>query len=261
MILRDKVLLLTGASAGIGRCLAVELAARGARLVLAGRSSEGLAATSRLLPPGCSRELIADLAELAALPDLATRAEAAFGQIDGLVNNAGFAPFRSFEAEDPASIELILRTNTIAPITLTRLLLPALRRRPEALIAFTGSVFGSIGFPYYASYSASKFALRGFAEALGRELHDSRIHILHAAPRATRTRLTEKLGDMAAATKMNIDPPELVARRIAAAIDADRKRITIGFPESLFVKINGAFPGLVDGALAEQAAKMKPFAT
>ena len=62
------------------------------------------------------------------------------------------------------------------------------------------------------------------------------------------------------ATKMNIDPPELVAAHIAAAIDQDRKRITIGFPESLFVKVNGAFPSLVDSALAKQANLMKPYA-
>jgi len=260
MKLDGKVLLLTGGSAGIGRCLAVELARRGARLILLGRSRDGLEESRALLPPGTASILVGDLSDLASLPGLATAAEQAFGQLDGLVNNAGYAPFRSFDSEDPASIELLLRTNLIAPMTLTRLLLPGLRRRPEALISFTGSVFGSIGFPFYASYSASKFALRGFAEALGRELHDSRIHILYAAPRATRTRLTAGLDEMAVATKMNIDPPELVAARIAAAIDQDRKRITIGFPESLFVKVNGAFPSLVDSALAKQANLMKPYA-
>jgi short-subunit dehydrogenase len=131
----------------------------------------------------------------------------------------------------------------------------------QGRIASVGSMFGSIGFPYFSAYSASKFALRGFCEALRRELADTGVGVTYISPRATRTPInTSKVMAMAEATGMNMDSPELVARCIVQAIEGDRDEAYVGQPESLFAKINGLLPGLVGRFIGKQRRAMEPFA-
>ncbi len=138
---------------------------------------------------------------------------------------------------------------------------PLLRRQPRALLVNLGSTFGSIGYPGFTAYCASKFALRGFSEALRRELADSQIKVLYIAPRATRTAMNS--ADVVAMNnelKVEMDDPQEVARQIVHAIATEREELYLGWPEKLFVRLNGLLPRLVDQALRKQLPVIKRFA-
>jgi short-subunit dehydrogenase len=188
-------------------------------------------------------------------------AEARAGGIDLLINCAGIQNF-GFCADEPAQATATLfQVNAVAPITLINAALPAMIRRGRGQIVNVGSIFGSIGFPCFATYSASKFALRGYSEALRRELAGSGVAVTYVAPRFTRTRFNGgAVGEMAQALRMNQDEPESVARNVVDAIERDGQNRYLGWPEKLFVRINSLMPRLVDGALTRQVDRMRPFA-
>lgn len=184
------------------------------------------------------------------------------GGINVLVNNAGVNQFSMFEDQTAAQIDLTLAVNVAAPLHLCRELLPHLARQSEARILNVGSVFGVIGYPGYAAYSASKFALRGFSEALRREFAGTSIHVQYFAPRATRTAFNS-----AAVERMNaelgvaMDPPERVARNACALLESGRAEAVVGWPEKLFARVNAALPRLVDHALRRQLPAIRRYAT
>ncbi|GJM22469.1 MAG: hypothetical protein DHS20C15_23840 [Planctomycetota bacterium] len=203
--------------------------------------------------------LVADLSDLDALPALARRAREHFDGLDVVIHNAGLISFRPFEAESAAGLQKLLQVNLTAPMLLTRELLPELRAT-RGHVLNVGSIFGSIAFAYFASYSASKFAMRGWSEALRRELAGSGVHVHYVAPRATRTALANSFGRMAEAVGMKLDTPEWVASRVVKALSKDRKDTYLGFPECFFVRLNALLPRFVDRALRKQDAATRPFA-
>ena len=169
--------------------------------------------------------------------------------------------FNPFEAEDPQATERMFQVNVVAPMLLTRVLLPRLLAQGAGRIVNVGSTFGSIAFPYFASYSASKFALRGFSEALRRELEGTGVGVTYIAPRATRTAFnTGPVNRMNEALKISMDSPERVALEIVRALRNDQKDVYLGWPEALFVRINAVWPRLVDGSLRKQNREMRKYA-
>ena len=262
MQIHNARIVLTGASGGIGAALAAELAKRGARLGLVGRDAAKLNALAQpLASQGIEVECIATdltLAEGSAV--VRAHMQARFGGVDIVINNAGITDFSQFSQADPQRIEQVLRTNVLAPMQLSRALLPDMLTQGRGQIVNVGSIFGSIAFACFASYSASKFALRGFSEALRRELAGSGVGVTYVAPRAVRTPLnTAAVQRMAERVKMAMDEPEQVAKQIVRAIEQDRKDVYLGFPESLFVHINALWPRLVDAALGKQNKIMREF--
>jgi short-subunit dehydrogenase len=263
MKIEDAGIILTGAAGGIGSETARQLAGRGARLVLLGRNAEALAELSREINSagGESKVIAVDLLDAAERNTAIDQAVTELGSVDVLLNNAGLQSFRPFAVEDPEALERIVRLNMLAPMSLTRRVLPAMLRQGRGHIVNVGSTFGSIGFSCFTAYSASKFGLRGFSEALRRELADTGVKVTYVAPRAVKTKLnTDAVYRMADEVKMNMDEPEWVAGRIVASIEKERKDVYLGFPESLFVRINALLPRLVDGALHKQNSKMLPYA-
>lgn len=249
--------LLTGAGSGIGRCLALALAAGGARLVLVGRNAARLHETAREITDagGDARVLPHDLNDPGGHVPLAQSATALLGGIDLLINNAGVSSFGEFARANPAEIDDLVNTNILAPLLLTRAVLPAMLESGKGRIVNVGSIFGSIGFPHFAAYSASKFALRGFSEALRRELAGSGVGVTYVAPRTTRTALnSDTLYRLSAASGTAIDEPAAVAAVIVAAIAADRDETYIGRLEKLAVRLNALLPRLVSLALGKQAS-------
>jgi short-subunit dehydrogenase len=183
------------------------------------------------------------------------------GGIDVLVNLAGLMSFSAIEDEAPAHLQKLIQVNLIAPMLLSRLVVPNFQAQGSGHIVNVGSIFGSIGFAYFTAYSTSKAGLRGFSEALRRELADSHIDVTYIAPRAVRTPLNSDLiMQMGKATGMNMDEPEQVAARIARAIAGRDKDVYLGFPESLFVRVNAVLPRIVDRALAAQDRIARGFA-
>lgn len=259
MNVADRVVALTGAAGGLGAALAHELAGRGARLLLVDREEAPLHALARELAVP-ARVLALDVTAPDAGERLLADARAAGGAIEVLVNNAGLSDFRAFADSDPVRLRALLTVNVMAPLLLTRAVLDGMLARDEGWIVNVGSIFGSIGFPYFAAYSASKFALHGFSQALRRELRDTGVRVVYVAPRAIRTPMSDTYAAMADAVGMRRDAPADVARRIAGALAHERAETFLGFPECAFVRINALLARLVDGALSNQARVMGDFA-
>ncbi|MCP8466988.1 SDR family oxidoreductase [Pseudomonas sp. ZM23] len=242
---------LTGASGGIGLQLAEQLCAAGAQVLAASRHAGALEAVMRRYPERL-RWQAADLRsgdDRQALLDEVRR----IGGVNLLINAAGINQFAMLDQLDESRLDDMVALNIGATLQLTRLLLPVLRGQPRALVVNVGSTYGSIGYPGYAVYCASKFALRGFSEALRRELADTSTDVLYVAPRATRTGMNSDAAiALNEALKVGMDDPRDVAQAVLAAIEGKRSELYLGWPEKLFVRINGMLPGIVDRALRKQ---------
>ena len=177
-----------------------------------------------------------------------------------LINNAGTSSFAAFDRQAPAELDAMLSLNVAAPVQLTRAVLPQMLARGRGRIVNVGSMFGAIGFACFTAYSASKHALRGFSEALRRELAGSGVGVLHVAPRATRTGAnSDRVYAMAESTGMAVDDPQLVAVRIVEAMERGREELWPGLAEAFFVRLNAVLPRLVDVALRKQNRAMQGF--
>ena len=255
--------LITGAGGGIGSQVALALAGKGAELVLADRDAHRLEDLKLQIQSygGKVHAIACDLAAPDSPQQLAREASAAMGGVDMLVNCAGISSFGHFADTRAEDMEALWRINVLVPMQLARTLLPPMLKRGHGRIVNLGSIFGSIGFAYFTSYSASKFAMRGFSEALRRELDGSGVGVTYVAPRYTNTPLNNgAVSHMAQAVGMNSDEPYTVARHVIRAIEQDRKDYYIGWPESLFVRINAILPRLVDRALRKQNNSAREFA-
>jgi len=263
MEIQSSRVILTGAAGGIGRAIAFALVEQGARLVLVDINVQALQTLCSELRSagGEAHPICADLTEISGCDTVVAGAISAMGGIDMLINNAGLMSFRAFEDEPPRHLQDLFSVNLIAPIMLTREVLPHMQEQDSGRIVNIGSIFGSIAFAYFAAYSASKFGLRGFSEALRRELADTGVRVTYVAPRAVKTKLnSEEVLKMGEATKMKMDDPDAVAGQIVDAIKGDRQDVYLGWPESLFVRVNGLLPRLVDKAVAAQNRIARRFA-
>lgn len=254
--LQGKRVLLTGATGGIGRAIARRLAAAGASLLLVARQHQELLQFSQQLP-GQHHCFCADLTSVADLQALVEFSQTT-GGIDLLINNAGISQFALADSQHyPAQIAL----NLVAPMQLCQLLLPQLQQRQAATIVNIGSTFGSIGYPGFSGYCASKFGLRGFTEALQREVSSSTLRVLYFAPRATQTAINS-----AAVVAMNqqlgnaMDLPDDVALALIKQLQSGQRRRYLGWPEQLFVRLNALLPALVDRALQGKLAVIQKYA-
>lgn len=182
MELKGKIALITGASGGIGSCIARRFAQDGISLALLGRSKEKLAATAAsvreygvetLLLPG-------DLLDDAYLEDCFAAVKERFGGLDILVNNAGIALSRSFEETTMAEFDRIMALNARVPYLACHLALPLLRCSECASILNIASVVAHKGYPLQSAYAASKHALAGFTKSLASEVYreDIRVHLI-----------------------------------------------------------------------------------
>ena len=248
MQLNHARILLTGASGGLGQELARQLAAAGAVLLLAGRDDGRLRPLSAALGNG-SASVCGDLGRPAGVAALA--AAARDFEVNVLINNAGVGAFGLLETQAWSTVEEVLATNLEGPIHLTHALLPWLKAQPQAAIVNIGSTFGSLPFPGFAAYSAAKAGLRGFSQALRRELADSLVAVIHVAPRAIDTPLNSAaVNALNRALKNHSDSADDVARQIVAALRRGDGEHHFGFPERLFAWLNGVAPSLIDRGLA-----------
>ncbi len=263
MRIESQRVLITGAGGGIGRALARELANRGARLCALEYSPEAASRLRQELAPLGAAPLVAvgDVTRPEDREAALALVEREWGGLDLLINLAGVLGFGLYQEEDPGLVSRLLKVNLEAPMQLTRAVLPGMIECGHGRIVNVGSMFGSIGFPLFAAYSASKFALRGFSQALRRELAGTGVGVTYVSPRAVRTPLNPPVVHaMAEHGLMRMDAPEPVALAIVRAIERDRKEAYLGFPEGIFARINGILPGLVDRALARQVPTLMAYA-
>ena len=260
--MKNKRILLTGAAGGIGSLLARLLLAEGARLCLTDINDERLETLRESLDSNALVTMAGDIGNASDRTRIVNEALQHFGGIDILINAAGINPFGVYAEQDDAIIQKTMEVNAIGPMLFTRAVLPTMLEQNSGQIVNIGSTFGSIGFAWFSVYSASKFALRGFSQSLRRELAETGIDVTYIAPRAVKTAInSQEVYDMANAIKMNMDEPELVAQQIMTAIRRRKKECFLGFPESLFVRINAIFPGLVDRATRTQNREARRFAS
>lgn len=268
MNLNGKRILLTGAAGGIGQPLAFALSNKGAKLALVDRDHTRIATLCEKINQlggvggtgGTAITIATDFKEMAAAQNVVDVAISRLGGVDILINSAGILDFTLFENQSMDRIAQMMHINAVVPMQLTRALLPKLLAQGGGQIVNIGSIFGSIGFPHYAAYSASKFALHGFSQALRRELVDSDITVTYIAPRAIKTAMNDQVASkMLEATHTAMDDPKEVVVQIIKAIEAEKHEHYIGQPESFFAWLNGFLPSAVNIGLKKQARLARQF--
>ncbi|NQZ09633.1 MAG: SDR family NAD(P)-dependent oxidoreductase [Algicola sp.] len=176
-----------------------------------------------------------------------------------LINNAGISQFDAIHNISETQFRQAMEVNLLAPMCLTRDFLQ-LETGHHKTVVNVGSALGSIGFPFYSSYCASKFGLRGFSEALSRELAQSDDNILYFAPRATQTPMnTEAVNAMNRQFGNAVDSPQAVALALVNQLEKGTLRAGIGWPEQIFAKVNALLPQLVDSILSKKLKNISQF--
>ena len=258
MRIDGKRVLLTGASAGIGEQLALQLAARGCKLVLAARSAdklEAVAARCRALG-GSALAVPCDVGDEAACRSLAGTAAGALQGLDVVVLNAGITMHSRFEDVTDLSIfPRLMQTNFFGPVYLTHAALPHLRASGGALVAVS-SLVGKLGAPTRTAYAASKFALQGFFESLRGELRGSGVQITVVYPGVVNTGIRAR-AQSGAGTELGaslIDeskgmPAGTCARLIVTAIERGRREQVMTIEGKIAALLKPFAPDLIDAAV------------
>jgi uncharacterized protein len=234
MDFQDRVVLITGASSGIGRCLALDLATRGAVVVGCGRSLDRLQALSTELQrrSPSSTVIKCDVAQLDQVRAMVTNALSEFGKIDILINNAGVGMRKSFVETPIGVIEEIMRTNYLGTVYCTHEALPSMIARGSGYIVNISSTAGKIGSRNVAGYCASKFAINGLSESLYHELKPFGIHLSVVCPGPVRTDFNKSFADTPPRSPawLVVDP-EFVSAAVIRAIETNRFEVVL--PRSL----------------------------
>ena len=220
---------MTGASRGIGQAIALAAASRGARIGLVARSADALAAVRDDVERRGAKAVIAvaDVADPAALDGAVAIVRDALGPVDILVNNAGVGCWGPFVDLPRDAAARVLAVNLTAVLDLTRLVLPDMIGRRQGHIVNVGSVAGRLGVPFESIYSASKFGLAGFTEALAVELAPLGVGVSMVNPGPVATGFAADSGWPAARPRRPRPvPPEAVAAAVIAAVDrGDLERV------------------------------------
>jgi len=250
--LDKKTVLITGASSGIGLETARAFGRRGCRVALAARRTEKLTALSEDLKKLDVETLIlsCDVRDKEQSKNAVEDVVKAWGNLNILINCAGISDLQSFDHQNLDRIEDVINTNLLGTLYTTHAALPHMRRSKEGHILNVSSVAGLMGIPWMAAYSASKFAVVGFTEALRRELHGSGIRLTAFCPGTVDTAMAETpLQDEA--LRKSIDPKtaEETAERIVRAILKEIPEDVYGEVSALQLRIMRFFPRLVDWAV------------
>ena len=219
-----KRILITGASSGVGAALARQLAAGNAVVGLIARRQdrlEAVLADCRRSSPA-SRLWVADLADTAAVEQLAQQAWESLGGIDVLVNNAAIPKRRRVTQLDPTVVEAVMRVNFFAPMRLTLAVLPRMLARGDGLIVNVASMGGRLGIIHEAAYCASKFALCGWSESMAADLHGTGVSVKLIQPGPVDTEIWDLPGNDDPLYDGPKVPAGEVADGIIAALHSDR---------------------------------------
>lgn len=263
----------TGAASGIGRALALELAARGCDLALADRDEAGLLRLAAEIGKAGGRKITThrvDVGEPGEIQDFAAAAIAAHPGLNIVINNAGVALLGHFNEVEQAQMDWLFNINFWGVVHATRAFLPHLERQPAAHIVNLSSIFGIIAPPGQTAYSAAKFAVRGFSESLRHELAMAkspvRLSVVHPGGVATNIVRNSRTGtgvtDNARRADsidrfetMAINTPATAAQRIITGIEKNAPRILIGGDARFMDLLQRLLPGTYWSVMAKKLEK------
>jgi short-subunit dehydrogenase len=254
-------ILITGASQGIGRALAEAAALQGAKVLAAARSDHLLdKLAGEVRARGGVLEVVhADVTEPADRERMVAAAQQAFGGLDVLINNAGIGATGHFVEASAERLRKIMEVNFFGVTETTRACLPLLRRGNRPAIVNISSIAGKRGIPARSEYSASKFALQGFSEALRAELAKDGIDVIVVCPGLTQTNFSQNMLEQKARLQfdhMRGMTAEAVAAATLRALQRGRAEICLTFPGKLLVFVSRFFPRMADRIAARRVRRV-----
>ncbi|MFO1391549.1 MAG: SDR family oxidoreductase [Agitococcus sp.] len=263
--LEGKIVVVTGAGSGIGRALALQLAAQGAQLALCDVNDTNLQKTVDIAAAHGVKVYSAtvDVSKRDAVQTFADNVARALGNASVIINNAGVALSQNVEAMNRQDFEWVLNINFWGVVNGCEAFLPQLRQQKDAHIVNISSIFGIIGVPSQSAYNASKFAVKGFTEALRQELNGSNIHVTCVHPGGIKTNIArnarvhnDMFGRAADVKKLAADfdrlaatTAEEAARQIVRAIERNQKRLLIGTDAKVLDTVQRLLPNHYDTVL------------
>lgn len=259
--LEDQVVVITGASTGLGRASAVELAKVGARVVIAGRRAETLEDTAARCREvgGEAIPVVADVTDEAQVASLASRALAVKGSVAVWVNNAGVTAFGSLEDVPLAEHRRVVETNLWGAVHGARAIIPIFRRQGHGVLINVGSILSKVGQPFVPSYVISKFALNGLSEALRSELADQpNIKVCTLLPYAVDTPHFQEGANLIGREPHAMPPtqsPEKVARALVDLAERPRRQLHVPRIAAWGLALHAVCPELVERVIHDALSR------
>jgi len=263
--MKDKVVIITGGSSGIGKALAEAFGKEGAKIVITGRNQQTLLQEAEQLKQG-GIEVLPIVADVSIEKDnerMVAETISAYGKIDVLINNAGISMHAMFAEVDLAVIKKVMDINFYGTMYATKYALPYLLKSKGSIVAVS-SIAGKRGLPVRVGYSASKFAVEGFMEGLRTELLKTGVHVLVACPGFTASNIRNvalsKTGDSYGESfrdEKKMMSAEEVALEILKAVKKRKRTILLTAQGKFVVFMNKWLPGLVDNLVYNQLSKEK----
>jgi short-subunit dehydrogenase len=253
--IKNRRAIVTGASSGIGRAVAMELARQGASVVLVARREERLRELAEKIKTfGQPVEIVAgDINDPAVRQQAVDVAQSKFGGLDILVNNAGLGAVGLFEHAAPDRLRKVMEVNFFSLVEMTRIALPLLKQGVTPILVNISSILGRRGVPYNTEYAASKFAVSGFSESLRTELIAEGVDVLVVCPGTTQTEFFDRAIDNVEKPKWPEHTPissEEVARQIVRAMRLGQHEIVPYLWGKVLCWLNRLCHRLVDRIMA-----------
>jgi len=263
--MKDKVVIITGGSSGIGKACALAFGKHGARVVISGRNQERLDEAIKTLEAASIEcmGVVSDVASESDSKELIKQTVAKYGQLDILINNAGISMRSLFDDCDPSVIKKVMDINFYGTVYATKYALPYIKQFKGSIVGVS-SIAGYRGLPARTGYSASKFAMQGFLEALRTELLKDDVHVLVACPGFTESNIrnTALVADGNTQGESPRDEGKMmkaeeVAQYIFNAVKRKKRSLVLTTQGKMTVLLNKLLPAFMDKMVYKHMAKEK----